>query len=772
MRKVRTRTVKKRRRHGSVRIRKRDIRGLRRTVAALTTELHEALDQQAAVADILRVVGTSPMNMQRVFEAIVRNVVSLCGSLFANVFRFDGELLHFVASHNVGHGYVELLRQKYPMRPDISQVSGRVILSRSTIHLDDALKDPDYDQRFPRALGWRRMLGVPLMLGESPVGVIVAGWAKPGPTPLAQETLLRTFANQAVIAIENARLFDEVQARTRDLQEALQQQTATADVLKVLSRSTFDLQTVLDTLCEAAARLCEADMAGVTREQGARHFHVALYGGPPGSFEYMKNIPLTPGRDSLVGRVLMEGTTIQIPDVLADPEYGMLETQSRMGFRTLLGVPLMREGTPIGVINLWRRKVLPFNDKQIELLKTFADQAVISIENARMFDEIQEKTRQVEAASKYKSHFLASASHDLRQPLHALNLFVAQLRGESDPSERARLIERIDAATASMNELFGALLDMSKLEAGILEPNPADFPVARLLERIETTFADAAHVKGIRLCVVPSDVWVRSDFILLERILLNLVSNAVRYTERGGVLVGCRRRGERLRIDVCDSGPGIPREKQSDIFREYYQLGSVGSELRRGLGLGLAIVDRLGRLLDHEIELVSRPGHGSRFSVSVPRVAVGRGATELSLSPAVADPASGKLVVVIDDDALVLDSMGGVLRSWGCKVVAAGSEQAAFSEISAERQRPDLIIADYRLANGMTGIQAIKRLREAIGVPVPAFLISGDTAPERLREASENGYLLLHKPVAPMRLRAVLNQLLRTSTPRSSNSAA
>jgi CheY-like chemotaxis protein len=305
---------------------------------------------------------------------------------------------------------------------------------------------------------------------------------------------------------------------------------------------------------------------------------------------------------------------------------------------------------------------------------------------------------------------------------------------------------------------------MAKLEAGILEPNVTEFPVARVLERIETTFADAAREKGLRLAVVPSGAWVLSDFILLERILLNLVSNAVRYTERGGVVVGCRRRGGRLRVDVCDSGPGVPEEQRDNIFREYYQLGAAGSEGRGGLGLGLAIVDRLGHLLEHEVELVSRPGHGSRFSVTVPLAAYRRGAAEAPISPAIADPARDKLVVVIDDDPLVLAGMGGILRSWGCKVVTANSEAAAVFGIAAQQQRPDLIIADYRLANGRTGIEAIKRLREGLSPAVPAFLISGDTAPERLRDAAENGYPLLHKPVAPMRLRAMVNQLLKTPT--------
>jgi two-component system, sensor histidine kinase len=234
---------------------------------------------------------------------------------------------------------------------------------------------------------------------------------------------------------------------------------------------------------------------------------------------------------------------------------------------------------------------------------------------AREHALLQDKNRLLETANKYKSHFLVSASHDLRQPLHALNLFVAQLRVESNPDEHNRLVTRIDAAVTAMTELFEALLDLTKLDAGILQANTTDCSVAKLLDNVETTFADPARKKGLRLRVVASRAWVRSDPILLERILFNLVSNAVRYTACGGVLVGCRRRGTKLRIDVCDTGPGIPEEDRERIFAEFHQLAGPDRDRDGGLGLGLAIVDRLGRLLSHPVELNSRLGHGSRFSV-------------------------------------------------------------------------------------------------------------------------------------------------------------
>jgi signal transduction histidine kinase/DNA-binding NarL/FixJ family response regulator len=377
----------------------------------------------------------------------------------------------------------------------------------------------------------------------------------------------------------------------------------------------------------------------------------------------------------------------------------------------------------------------------------------------RMSEELGRLYRQLEEANLAKSRFLAAASHDLRQPLHALNLFIAQLRTEKDQAEKDMVIARIDAAVAAMNELFNALLDMSRLDAGVLVPSISEFPVDELLKRIEMTFTAAAREKDLRLRVVSNSAWVRSDFILLERILLNLVSNAVRYTPAGGIVVGCRRRAGILQIEVWDSGIGIPEDQQRTIFGEFHQLSTAKQDRRGGLGLGLAIVDRLCRLLDYPIEVSSRLGRGSRFVISVPLTAPLK--LPEHMPHAAMDQAMGKSVVVIDDDVLVLDGMRGVLKSWGCSVVTATSEDTALAVLSEIERPPDIIISDYRLSDGKTGFDVIECIRRAFGTPIPAFLISGDTAPERLREARASGYYLLHKPVQPITLRSLISQLLK-----------
>jgi signal transduction histidine kinase/CheY-like chemotaxis protein len=380
--------------------------------------------------------------------------------------------------------------------------------------------------------------------------------------------------------------------------------------------------------------------------------------------------------------------------------------------------------------------------------------------------KVDERTRELELANLAKSRFIAVASHDLRQPLHALGLFVAQLRGYVPSIEGRALVERIDGAVVNMTELFTALLDISKLDAGVLVPNLTEFPVAHLLDRMDATFAAVARAKGLSLRVVASSAWVRSDIILLERILQNLVSNALRYAAHGGVVVGCRRRGGLLRIDVCDSGPGIPKDRQRDVFGEFYQLVGPRQDRHAGLGLGLAIVDRLCRLLAHRIELTSTPGKGSRFAIFVP-LAVDRGevAAPLSHPQSSLNLPAGKLALIIDDDAMNLESLRGLLASWGCRVASAATCEEALVRLAADNAVPDIIISDYHLSNGTTGYEVIARLRDSFGPSVPAFLMSGDTAPERLREASASGFALLHKPVPPMKLRLMLNRLLSDQSP-------
>lgn len=375
--------------------------------------------------------------------------------------------------------------------------------------------------------------------------------------------------------------------------------------------------------------------------------------------------------------------------------------------------------------------------------------------------KVEERTKQLELATQAKSRFLATASHDLRQPLHALGLFVAQLQFRGRADERKKIISRIQASLSVMNELFNALLDVTKLDAGVLVPKLVDYPVAQLLKRIETTFAEAAHEKGLSLCVMGSSAWIRSDRILLERIIFNLVSNAIRYTATGRILVGCRKSGNQLRIEIWDTGNGIPADQHENIFGEFYRLRASDAGQPVGFGLGLAIVDRLSKLLEHSVQVRSIVGKGSCFSVTVNQVAAAPEADAPAIVPKRHLGFSDKkLIVVIDNDRLVLEGMSGLIRSWGCDVVAGENANAVLDSLAEHSKPPDMIISDYHLQDGKNGIEAISRLRLALDAPIPAFLMSGDMDAEPLRAARANGYSLLHKPVEPMTLRATLTQII------------
>ncbi len=396
-----------------------------------------------------------------------------------------------------------------------------------------------------------------------------------------------------------------------------------------------------------------------------------------------------------------------------------------------------------------------FNRMAAQLQESYAD----------LERKIADRTRELELANQTKSRFFAAASHDLRQPMHALGLFIAQLRNHVRASATREIVGQAEASVAAMRNLLDGLLDISKLDAGVLTPHFEDFPINPLLQRMESSFGSAAREKGLTLRAVPSRLVVRSDSMLLERIVLNLVSNAIRYTARGGIVVGCRRRGGRARIEVWDSGMGIPADKQQDIFQEFFQLANPGHDRGKGLGLGLAIVERSARLLDHRIVLRSTPGKGSVFAIELPLGDAQAG--DVSTEPVARRPGvslDNRFVIVVDDEALVRDGMQGLLESWGCRVLSIASGDEALAALAGEGRTPDAIICDYRLRDEENGIAVIQRLQAACAAAVPAVLISGDTAPERLREAKASGYRLLHKPVQPAKLRAVLSHLCSTAS--------
>ncbi|PWC87019.1 histidine kinase [Azospirillum sp. TSH100] len=378
-------------------------------------------------------------------------------------------------------------------------------------------------------------------------------------------------------------------------------------------------------------------------------------------------------------------------------------------------------------------------------------------------DQLQQAKSQADQANLSKTRFIAAASHDLLQPLNAARLFVSALADLEQPDANAELVENIDVALASVEDLLSALLDISKLDAGAVTPEVTDFPLRGILAPLATEYAAVAAERGIDLKVVGSGAVVRSDMRLLRRIVQNFLSNALRYVQGGRVVVGCRRTGDGgIRIEVWDNGPGIPRDKIEEIFQEFRRLDTPVTKGRdRGMGLGLAIVDRVARMLGHPITVRSEPGRGSVFAVTVPRGTERRAVRPASVAARpMTNRLAGTSVLVLDNEPAVVAGMEALLRGWACDVVSATNGDEALALLSGMPQPPDLLIADYHLDDGALGVNEVARLRAACGRILPAVIVTANRTPELADEAKAAGCLVLNKPVKPAQLRAVMSGLV------------
>ena len=586
----------------------------------------EALERQAATSDILKVISGSPPDVTRVFDAIAERARVLCGASFAYTTRFDGELLHLVGYRGASARAEAVMREMFPRRPDPGSSSGRAILAGEPVQIPDVHLDPQYQLHVQaKAAQYRSMLAVPMLRGREPIGAVGVARKEPGAFSDRLVSLLKIFADQAVIAIENARLFNETK-------EALEQQIATSDILRVISQSPRDVQPAFDTIARAALKLCRAGSAYACTFDGEL-IHLVGFANvrAEGADQLRQVFPRRPSRETTLARAVLTRSVVEIPDVHEDPDYAIHAAARASDYRSVLAVPLLRGTLPIGAIAVARPQPGRFPDKQITLLQTFADQAVIAIENVRLFREIQEKSaqlevanQQLEVANKHKSDFLANMSHELRTPLNAIIGFSEALmdRMFGDLNEKQLEYQKdIHESGKHLLSLINDILDLSKIEAGHMELELSNFHLPTAVSNAVILVRERAMRHGITLGIEIDQRLgeVQADERKVKQILLNLLSNAVKFTPDGGrVDVSAKLDTDKVEISVKDTGVGIASADQTSLFEEFKQLGNDSSRKAEGTGLGLALTKRLVELHGGQILVDSAVGKGSTFRVLLP----------------------------------------------------------------------------------------------------------------------------------------------------------
>jgi signal transduction histidine kinase len=588
----------------------------------LFNETREALEQQTAISEILRIISSSPGNVTPVLQAVADRAARICEAQVADIMLLEGDRMRVGAGGSIG----DLGRPAVAdlLAVDRTTVMGRSMVDKVPVHIADLHAAGD---EFPLGremaikYGHRSILAVPLLREDRVLGTILLRRSEVRPFSEKHIALLKTFADQAAIAIENVRLFNETR-------EALEQQTATSEILQVTSRSPTDVKPVFDTILQNAIRLCEGNVAMLWTYDGSRLRYAANYNATPEAVQLFIDHPLDPGDWNPTPQAAWERRTVHVLDVFEEPRYRPLVPSGTSNRRpqagTVLAVPLVREHVLFGVITIWRYERRLFTEKQVAMVDTFAAQAVIAIQNVRLFNEIQEKSAQLEVANKHKSEFLANMSHELRTPLNAVigfsEVLADQMFGELN-EKQLDYLKDIHESGRHLLSLINDILDLSKIEAGRMELELSRFHLPSALGNAMTLVRERAQRHGIQLgqYIDPRLGEFHADERKVKQILLNLLSNAVKFTPDGGkVDVLARLDTTQVEIAVKDTGIGISPEDQQAVFEEFKQVGRDYTRKAEGTGLGLALTKRFVELHGGEIRLDSAPGRGSTFTFTLP----------------------------------------------------------------------------------------------------------------------------------------------------------